>query len=154
MGRIHGCREKSACSKNEEQPILERKIGRKREEVEADILAEKRVALAVRRLMDEAQNEIPIADFVQSCKSCDDDYGAKKLAPPAKVFEPRRRRKSYLAKRLPRRHDRGEASRLGGQSSRQAAIRPQNERRCEQYNAKQACLGADDRPKNARICDG
>jgi hypothetical protein len=42
------------------QPVLERDIGGQRKEIEADVLAKHRIALAIRHLVEEAKHDVPV----------------------------------------------------------------------------------------------
>jgi hypothetical protein len=58
---VHRPRSDSAEGDRDKEQVFEHDIGRQREEIEADVLAEDGLALAVGRLEDEAQENIPIA---------------------------------------------------------------------------------------------
>src|SRR5262249_51927578 len=60
MRPIHRTGDESAPDERQQHPILDRDIGGKREEIEADVLAVERIALSVWRLVDEPKDHVPV----------------------------------------------------------------------------------------------
>ena len=58
-----------AAEQDQQQPVLERDIGRQREEIEADVLAEDRIALAIGHLVKEAQRHVPVRELAAAISS-------------------------------------------------------------------------------------
>ena len=66
-----------AEEQEQQQPVLERDIGRQREEIEADVLAEDRVALAIGHLVKEAKGHLPVRELDRSGQQAEQDRCAR-----------------------------------------------------------------------------
>jgi hypothetical protein len=83
--------------KQPKEPVLDRDIDRQREEVEADVLVEQRIVSAVRRLVEEAEDKVPVSGLAPGDQKPEDDReGQDEKAP-----NPRRRLKSVRPARRP-----------------------------------------------------
>ena len=94
--------------KQPQQPVLDRDIDRQREEIEADVLVEQRIIPAVRRLVDEPEDEVPPAGLAQSDQQSEDDRHGQDEQTPRQ----RRRPKSVRPCPWPPRHLKGREARI------------------------------------------
>ncbi len=149
----HGCNDRTA-KEQLQQPVLERKIGGQREQIEADVLAEDRIVLAVGHLMKEAQHQVPVGDLAGGDEQPQDDSATGNADAPGNARcelvrqftdELRRTRQTgrfhLPATGTPRVTMRKE-SRCGDHARR----------RCE-HGGKEERFGGDSRPENAGITD-
>src|SRR5262249_22433907 len=56
-----------------DEPVLDRDQERQREKIEAEVVAEERIGLSVRHLLEEAEREAPAADGGKRHEDADDD---------------------------------------------------------------------------------
>jgi len=73
MHPIHRSGNEKAQDEHQQQPIFDDDIGGKGEEIEADVLAVLRIALAIRHLIDQAQEHAPVADLPGGNQDPEDD---------------------------------------------------------------------------------
>src|SRR5713101_4501783 len=73
MRPIHRAGDESAPGERQQHPVLERDIGGKREEIEADVLAEKGIALSVWCLVDEPKDHVPVTGLAHGDQAPEDD---------------------------------------------------------------------------------
>ena len=62
-----------AQDQDQQHPVLERDVDRQREEVEADVFAEQRIVLAVRHLVDEPEDQVPLTGLAHRDQQSDDE---------------------------------------------------------------------------------
>jgi hypothetical protein len=71
-----------ARQQDQHHPVLERAVDWQREQIESDVLAEQRIVLAVRNLVDEPQDQLPFADLRHGDQQCDDQSGCENQQAP------------------------------------------------------------------------
>jgi hypothetical protein len=70
---IHRSGDEKAQDERQQQPIFDDDIGGKGEEIEADVLAVLRIALAIRHLIDVSQEHAPVTDLPGGNQDPEDD---------------------------------------------------------------------------------
>ena len=73
MHEVHRSGHEAAQEQDQQHPVLERDVDRKREEVEADVLVEQRIVLAVRHLVDEPEDQVPLTGLAHRDQQSDDE---------------------------------------------------------------------------------
>src|SRR5262249_44838949 len=87
IGPIDSAGHESTRDDDQQHPILERNVGGKREEIDADVLSEDWIALSVWRLVNEAQGYLPVAGFAQSYQSCENDRNPRDEETPGEALK-------------------------------------------------------------------
>src|SRR3989441_4700728 len=149
----HACNDRAA-EEQLQQPILELNIGGQREEIEADVLPEDRIALAKWHLMKEAKRHVPARDFDGGENQPQEDGTASDAGAPGNA---RRDLVGQFAYDLRRTRRKG-GPRLRGTEAPRVTMRqeprhPYSARRGGEHGDKQERLGGKDRPKNVDIAD-
>ena len=94
--------------KQPQQPVLDRDVDRQREEVEADVLVEQRIAPTVRRLVEEPEDQVPSAGLAECDQEFEDNCDSQDDETPDK----RRRLKSRRPRPWPPRELKGHEARI------------------------------------------
>ena len=84
---INASRAKRGERDGQHHPILEHYISREREKIEADVLREDRIRLAVWHLEDEPQEDVPVAHFDDGNQSGAGDGNGPDYEPETRVRE-------------------------------------------------------------------
>ena len=75
-----------AQDEHQQQPIFERDIGGKGEEIEADVLAVLRIAQSIRHLIDVSQQHAPVADLPGGNQDPEDEGDPRDQQTPRKTL--------------------------------------------------------------------
>ena len=78
---IYCAGDKGAQYERQQHPVLERDIGRKREEIETDVLPIEGIALSVRRLADKAEDHVPVASLAEGDQGREDEQSSRDETP-------------------------------------------------------------------------
>jgi uncharacterized protein YoxC len=62
---IHGAGDESAQDECQQQPVLESDVDGKRKKIKANVLAVEGIALSVRHLVDEPENQVPVSGLAR-----------------------------------------------------------------------------------------
>ena len=73
MHEVNRSGHQGAQEQDQQQPVLERDVDRQRKQVEADVVVEQRIVLAVRHLIDEPQDQVPLAGLAHRDQQSDDE---------------------------------------------------------------------------------
>ena len=93
---VHRAGHEGAQQQDQQHPVLERDVDRQREQVEADVLAEQRIVLAVRHLVDEPEDQVPLAGLAHRDQQSDDERDGQDEQTP-------RQQRGHKSKQLGRR---------------------------------------------------
>ena len=145
-----------AEEQDQKQPVLDRDIGRQREEIEPYILAKDRIAFAVGHLVKEAQGHFPVRELDRSGQQAEQDRraGDKKAGGNVRrhVAGEKLERGLLHSRRIGRRARRPRR-RSTGEAERQAAREPEGAGRYGEDGEEEAGAGGEDRPEDTFIAD-
>src|SRR4051795_9191487 len=149
----------NAQVKDQQHPVFEREQGGKREKVEAEILAVEGIALSVRRLVEETENQAPFGSLDFGDRDSDDDGDPGDEPTPWELRKPECRRLRQPSG--PRPNGCGapvEGYRkpwpsLPGVPERQRSGHPHGDGRSDENSTEEAGLGGENRPEDLAIAD-
>ena len=145
-----------AEEQQQQQPVLERDIGRQREEIEADVLAEHRIALAIGHLVEEAKHRVPVRDLDGGGQQAEQDgrAGDGKASRDVRRHVAEKRQRGL--RRLRRRRRPGAAAWPAARRAKRSASLPESQNaagRDGEDGEEEAGAGGEDRPEDAFIAD-
>ena len=154
---IHDTGDCRAEDHEQQQPVLERDIGRQREEIEADVLAEHRIARAVGHLVEEAKHDVPVRELDEGGQQAEKDGHAGDEKAPRDVrrgvTEKPERGLRALSRERPGTSRRWPNRRLPGEAECQSARKKECTGRDGEDDEEEDGAGGDDRPEDADIAD-
>ena len=147
--------EQHAHDDREQHPVLDRDIGGQREEIEADVLAVERIVGAVRHVIEELQEDAPVAGFRRADQRCEQARGERDEPRPGQSIAQERQR--IGRRRIPRQPRRRRGDRRGrrrpGEMRRKQAVGSEDHGRRRKNDDKRDRLGADRRQEHRQITD-
>ena len=156
MHPVHRSGDEKAQDERQQQPIFEDDIGGKGEEIEADVLAELGIALAIRHLIDEAQEQVPVAhlpcgnqDRKDAGDPCDEQTPRKTLAHQLQQLGQCLNPAGFL-----RKTDGMHMPPSPGEPGGQGSVHPQENGGPGENREEEHRLAAKNRPEDIQIPDG
>ena len=154
---IHDTGDCRAEDHEQQQPVLERDIGRQREEIEADVLAEHRIARAVGHLVEEAKHDVPVRELDEGGQQAEKNgHGGDENAPRdvrRGVTEKPERGLRALSRERPGTSRWWPNRRLPGEAEGQSARKKECTGRDGEDDEEEDGAGGDDRPEDVDIAD-
>jgi hypothetical protein len=156
---IHRSGDESAQDQDHQHPVLERDVDRQREEVEANVPVKQRIILAVRHLVDEPEDQVPLTGLANRDQQSDHERNGKNDQMPLQ----QRRHKRKQIGRCPRQcpdsrevcggHCRKPKPSPRRKPNRQRSVHPEKQGGYCEYGHEEERFRGENRPEDADIAD-
>ena len=153
MNPIGQSGQQRAREQREQCPVLQGDIGGQREQIEANVVVEKRIVRAIGHVVEELQNDAPVADFVPGDNQSEEPGAARDSERPwqpiAHEFEEIGRHRGGCGLQAKA----GGNPPPSGKAECEPCVGPHNDGSCCEDHKKHCGFRGDRRPENLRITD-